>query len=333
MAKALFYEAGRTLVDVTELTDAGDQKRFDSAVRRWSDYPGFSPEILPNAVLSGGVGKPAVSETADAVDVSAVNCYLNGVKKTGTDKIAAATDVAFTRGATAYMIVSVVVTAAGAIDAIEGTDSASSFSATRGEAGGPPYVPVDAVELFHIRLTSATSGVVTADEISAVPGTSREDLQSFSIHYSRVENRIKGYAGVEFSNPLPAIHTGDLPAKVFASFYTPNLARLEAARDVEFAATTGSASAEVFYDVVRNYESKSLSAGSFEFDAGDGISHPYLGLIENRSWHVLYPDDLNPEIFTQVLATPFISGSFPAEGANLRTVNLISRTAADLVIA
>jgi len=331
--KALYYEAGQTLVDFVELTDAGDRMQFDSAARRWSNAPGYTPTIRPNAIVSGGVVTPAASGSNDVVDVTAINAYLNGVDKTGTNKVAADTDVAITRGATAYMIASIVLTAAGAIEAVEGSDSAGGFSETRGAEGGPPYIAVDAIEIAQVRLTSATAGVITADEIYAIPGVTRETLQSFSIKFSRVEDRIRGYAGVQFSNALPAIHTGDLPAKVYASYYTPSFARLEAARDLEFPAVSGSVTSESFYDQTLAFESTSLGAGSFEFEAGDGVSHPYLGIKEKQTWHVLYPDELNTDVFAECLATPYISGSFPAEGAMMRTVNLVSKQAGDLVIA
>jgi hypothetical protein len=232
----------------------------------------------------------------------------------------------------AYLVTSITVNSSGSIVAVAGTDSASGFSETRGADGGPPYIPVDSVEIAQVRTSSTTSAVITDDEIKQDPGTHREEFAAYNINYASVVDRIQGYAGVYFPGGLPAIHTGDLPAKVFVSYYTPTFSKLEDVRDFTAPGITGSVTSETFYGRAIADISESLNAGSFEF-APRGLADDFLGKARKMIWILFYLDDLDTSQFIQTLAAVYPGGSYPAEGVTVMTATLTAQAPADIVIA
>jgi len=206
------FEAGRTLVPFSALTDSGDHKKFTHTSRPWSRAAGFEPDIKPNGLATGGAVSPAASAQNDKVDVAALSCYLAGV----LTAVAAAANVTVTRGATTntHSITSITVKADGTIEAVAGTAS-TAFSETRGAAGGPPLIPVDSIEIAQVRTTSITGAPIVASEIFAVVGqhTERFDFPSWEI------DPFDG--AVRFLQALPLIHTGPAAKKVYAQVYTP----------------------------------------------------------------------------------------------------------------
>ena len=126
----LEYEGGQNSFAMSALTDSGDQTTFTSAASRWSQRSGYTPDIRPNGIITGGVVGVAASGSNDVVDITAISCNLNGV----VTAVGAATDESITRPATAVAKVnSITVNSSGAIAVIAGTDSATTaFSTTRG---------------------------------------------------------------------------------------------------------------------------------------------------------------------------------------------------------
>jgi len=98
----LYYEAGQDLVSMVALTDSGDYTTFESADDFWSNRDGYTPDVCPNGLISGGVITPAATETNDYVDVAALTCYLAGVETT----VAADADVDCDRPDATYFILS-----------------------------------------------------------------------------------------------------------------------------------------------------------------------------------------------------------------------------------
>ena len=131
----LYYEDGQTFVPMTELTDSGDHKSFDSTAECWSDEAGFSPVIKPDGVLTGLVVAPAISGANDKVDLSAGTLNLAGVVSTLT----ASTDYTCLRGSDTNIcrINSIIITPAGAVSVVSGV-AHTAFSEERGADAGPP---------------------------------------------------------------------------------------------------------------------------------------------------------------------------------------------------
>lgn len=286
----LEYESGVTAYAMAEITDSGDHKNYTSSAALFSETSGNAPVILPNGIINGAQGIPAVSGTNNLVDVAKTLCNLNGVETT----VNAATDVSLTRGVTnGYRINSVTINAAGSITVVVGTES-TSFSETRGAAGGPPYIPVDSIELFQVRFTSITAGAVLAAEIFATIGTHREttDFPGFDADNDNAE--------VNFKSALPLIHTGDVPKKVFASYADPVFTEQSFANDFVPAETSHSTSSTQVYNDVVGSVSSTLAAATFTAILKNGITDDIVNKKDDTIFIRFYQDRFKlPHILTQ----------------------------------
>jgi hypothetical protein len=280
----LYGEAGQDLVEFAALTDNGDHLNFTSGSDLWSDASGKAPDVRPDGLVSGGVITPAVSGTAELVDVTKATCYLAGVLTT----IPAATDLVITRpGTDVYKISSVVVTAAGAFDELEGTDSAgATFSTTRDATGGPKLLVVGTFEVGQVKMTGSATAAILATEIKQVIGTHQErsDYPTFEIDYANGE--------VDFNSALPLTHTGAIPRAVYAEFYTASFAEVPLASDYKPSMNSHSVSSEQVYGGTVGSVSSSLGSGGFKARLNNGVNDTILLMKDDTRWFKFYPDRL-----------------------------------------
>lgn len=285
----LQYEGGQNAAAMGALTDSGDSTTFTSAATLWSRRSGFAPSIMPNGLVTGGAIVTAVAAGSDDVDVAALTCNLNGV----LTSVAADADVAITRPSSAVSKVnSITVNASGAIAVVAGDDgSTTAFSETRGAAGGPPLIPVDSIEIGQVRVTSDTSAAIAAAEIYTVPGLHVEQAinPGYTINYNT--------GSVTFLSALPAIHTGSVPKKVFASYSSPIFADVSLATDFVPAETSHQTNSEQIYGRVLGSSTATLNAGTFTAYLEDGVTDPLVTLKNEQLWFRFYPDQY---------ATPYI---------------------------
>lgn len=313
----LEYEAGQNAVAMAALTDEGDHLTFVSGDNLWSDKAGYEAVVRPNGLETGGNVTPAASGSDDVVDVAALTCFLAGV----TTPVAAETDQAITRGAAEnFTKHSVTVTSAGAIAVIDGTEG-TSFSNTRGAAGGPPWIPTGSIEIAQIHISNKTAAPITADEIKQVPGTHREmySYPTWVENRVSVENNVMGYAGITFNAALPLIHSDDAGSttaakKVYASYYTPEFAEIPNAYDFVRPANSYSVNSTQVYGGTVGSASRSLGAGSFSFSCRDGITDGLFAEEGSNLWFKFRPHRLKtPAIYTQGILG--MKESFPAGDA------------------
>lgn len=313
------YEAGQDLVAFVALTDQGDHKDFRSADNFWSARSGYAPVVRPNGLATGCAITPAASETKEAVDVAAGTAYIAGVLTT----ITADTDVLAVRpaaspAANCYKKDSITITSAGAIAVVEGT-AGSAFSATRGVAGGPPFIPTTSIEIGQVWMSASATAKIDDDEIKQVIGTHQEryDYPSWTVKHFNVESGVLGYAGVEFDAALPLIHDdgspwSGLPKKVYAQYYEPEFS--DVSRSVDFVPpeTTHSVSSKQIYGLTLGASSASLNQGSFTAFLTDGIGDGILALKNEKLFFKFFQDKNNstPYILTQGILG--ISRTFPA---------------------
>lgn len=299
----LEYEAGQTLATYEAMTDSGDQLTFTSSGSLWSRRSGYEPTVRPNGLITGGVVTPEASVTDNQVDVAALTCYLLGESVT----VSAAPDTAITRAATdVASISSITVTAGEAIAVVQGTDSAdATFSETRAAAGGPPLIPVGSIEIAQVRTTTNVAGAITAAEIFQVVGTHLErwDFPLWDDIYKS--------GSVTFLSALPAVHTGPVPKRVYATFNTPIFAQVSLASEFIPPETTHSVSSTQVYGSTVGSSSSSLNQGSFAAFQQDGVTDPLVGLKNEILWFRFYPDVYKaPYLLTQ--GKLGISRTFPA---------------------
>lgn len=314
----LMYEADQSLVAFVELTDQGDYQEFRSADSLWSGRSGKSPDIKPNGVKSGGIVTPEVGGTNDEIDISECKCYLAGAETT----VSASAGVSLTRQSVSdYKKFSITITALGAFAVVDGTEG-SSFSNTRGAAGGPPWIDEDAIEIGQVWLSSQVAAPVDSDEIKQVEGVSveRYDLPGWEIEYASVVNGVLGYAGIIFHSELQQIHSEDSGSTVFgkdvyAQYYTPSFVEIIDAYDFFPPAQSATIATNQVYGRVKGSASQSLNAGGFSVELKDGITDNILKFVDEFIWFKFYQDRLNdPYILCQgYLGAPV---NFPA-GANV----------------
>jgi len=268
------YESGQSQQAFAAMTDSGDHLLFSLAAKPWSQVSGYEYKIAPYGLATGGAITPAAAAGNNNVDVAAMTLYAPGMTgasaTTGLISIAAATNVACTRGtANGCRITSITVDSTGAITAVAGTES-TAFSETRAAAGGPPLIPVGSVEIGQVQFSSITAAVVTTAEIYQSPGTHQE-------HYLTPvwsEDPIRGQ--ITFASALPLIHTGPVAKKVMARVATPIFASIEPARNWKPAEVSNSAQSQQYYRQVVGSFSSSLAQASFDISLSDGVTDSVL---------------------------------------------------------
>lgn len=298
----LDFEAGQNLVAMVALTDEGDHLNFNGADALWSKKSGFTPTVLPNGMKSGGV----ITGTAinNDVSVSAGVANLNGV----VVNVSADTSITITRtaGGDAFQINSIQVNSSGVYVNVAGTEGAA-FTETRGAAGGPPYVPVDSIEVGQIRLTSNTGAPVVSSEIKQVVGVHLEKY-NYPLYQVRAEQ-----GGVELVAALPTIHTGDVVKKIFAEYYTPIFTTIPRTSEVVLPEESSSVSSEQIYGEVLNSVSRSLGQGTFKAKLEDGITDLVVAEKGNTLWFKFYPDKFRTG-YVRYQGVLSIARTFAADG-------------------
>lgn len=333
------YESGQDLVAFVALTDQGDHKDFRSADALWSNRSGYEPDVKPNGLATGGAVGVAVSGGIDKVDVAALTAYLAGI----LTSVGAGADTAIVRPIAGSPLnthnkSSITINNAGAIAVVKGTDG-TSHSTTRADAGGPPHIPLDSIEIAQVWLSSASAGVVTADEIKQVVGThcERYDYPTWEEKRFNVEAGIIGNAGIEFSSALPLIHSAASPVvgvakAVHAQYYEPAFTDIIKSSDFVPPETTYSVSSKQIYGTTLGSSSASLNQGSFTAYLQDGISDGLLGLKGMNLFFKFLQNRLNstPYILTQGIFG--VSRTFPASDQIAAACTISSEAAAVEVV-
>lgn len=200
-------------------------------------------------------------------------------------------DMSAVAAACTHQINSITVTSAGAIAVVQGQEG-TSFSTTRGDIGGPPFIPTTSIEVGQVRYTASAAAAVASTEIFQVIGTHKEmyNYPLWSVRYGEVSNGALGYAGVDFLAALPAIHTGSLPKRVYAQYYTVSFTEANNASDFKPPEKTHSVSSTQVYNNVINSSSSSLGQGSFTCQLEDGLTDPIVQQKDSKLWFRFYPD-------------------------------------------
>jgi hypothetical protein len=284
------YESAQVPVAFATLTPDSARTVFSAASRPWSGVvitAGVEPYVVaPYGLMTGGEVTPGA--VAGNVAVAAATAMMPGVTghNANTGVVTVTADTALTvplntTEATPYQIHSVTVNTSGAYAIVSGGKHASAFTETRGSNGGPPSIPLGAVEVAQVRRThwhAATAQAITAAEIFAVPGTHQEryDFPVWS------EDPIRGR--ITFAAALPLIHgaTADAAATagklVYARYATPLYAPIPRVRDWVPAETSNSTSSEAYYDnVTIGSFSSSIGQATFTAALSDGLTDAILG--------------------------------------------------------
>lgn len=311
-APIIRYEAGQTAYPFEAMTDSGDATVFEASFFPVSSTTGFEPTVAPYGLLTGGAITPHTD--ANKVAVAALTASMAGGATADAAGVVAVAGgaVTITRAATdAAKVTSITVTAAGALAAVAGVDGTSAaFSEVRGAAGGPPFIPVDSIEIGQVRTVTAASAVVAAPQIYAVPGlhVERADYPVYTLDYAKGE--------VSFAAALPAIHTGGVPKLVYIKGATPLFAPIPQTSNWVPAESTYSITSTDTYDGPVGSSSSSLGQASFTALLKDGITDSFLAQRGKTIWLEFRPDrdKMLPKQLTQGVLG--VSRTFPAGGGN-----------------
>lgn len=318
------FELGQQVVDYTAMTDSGDHMvHYLSGATVFSGQSGYEPDIRPNGIVTGR-NLLSTHATNNLVTVGAFTAYSKGVlysvSSTTATVVRAATDVA--------KICSICMDEDGAIEVVEGADSASTvFSETRGAAGGPPSIPVDSVEIGQVRVTTNTAGTIDSDEIFQVVGnhTERFDYPVWNTNNigdgDAADTPSQKNAYIEFSSALPLIHGATATSaatgykQVYAKVYTPIYAEQSRAFDFVPAEKSHSVSSQQVYNDTVGSVSSSLGQASFSALMSDNITDALIQQ-KNKIVTVRHYPDRNKSAYTLTQGTLGTARTFPAGSQN-----------------
>jgi hypothetical protein len=310
-------ETSNVEVENALMVDSGDHQNFTvTGIKVFSGNP--DPTIKPNGITEGR-NILSVHVTNDTVTIAAFKAYSKGVEHTVT-----ATTDTITRPATNVSKVnSIIMTDAGAIDVVPGTDGATTaFSETRGAAGGPALLAIDAVEIGQIRVVTSTAGAITADQIKQVAGQHTE--YSYLPQVSIVNNIGDGenadvaankYAYVQLAAALPLIHTGPIAKRIYITYATPEMTDLSRTLDFVPAEKSHSTSSSQYYGGSIASSSESLGQSSFAAIADNNITDLLISLKDKKVTVDFY-QDRNKTPFVRSQGVLGISRTFPVADQN-----------------
>ena len=301
----LLYEAGEEYTDFTQLTDSGDQTKYESGASMWSGRSGYEPDVRPNGLITGGEVTPADSN--DSVDVAALTAYLAGVE----DSVASGS-VSVSRPSTdVAKISSITVDSTGSLVEVTGTDgSDQTFSESRGAEGGPPWIPTDSIEIAQVRMTTSASAKFSKDQIKQVVGKHRERWDS------PVWDEHMFDATVEFISALPTIHSDDSGSTtktkaVWAAYYEPTFTEQPYCSDFQAPEKSHSVNSTQVYGTTLASHSSSLGQGSFTTRLKDGITDNLVAMKDEEIWFKFFPDR-NKSPYLACQGKLGVSRSYPA---------------------
>jgi hypothetical protein len=296
-------ESAQTPVDFVALTPESARTVFTAASKPWSGVvitAGVEPYVVaPYGLMTGG----AVTPGAAAGDVAseALTAMMPGVSGadavTGVLTVAAKTDLTITLNTvigTPFRIDSVTVSDAGAIALVVGTPHASAFNEVRGSAGGPPSVPLGAIEIAQVRRNyahAADQRAVTTAEIFQVPGTHQERYDYPVWNTDPINGTITFVSALSLIHGATAGAASTAGKKVYARYATPLYAPISRVKDWVPAETSNSTNSEAFYDniTVGSFTS-SLGQATFTAALNDGVTDALLAKVGQNLLFRFKPD-------------------------------------------
>jgi hypothetical protein len=309
-------ELGQQLHAMAVMTDSGDHQYYTiSGGTVWSARSGNTADIRPSGIVSGRTLLSA-GTTNDTVRVAAFTAYSKGVLQTVT-----ATSATISRPTTAgyYKINSITMASDGSIAVVAGTQATSAFSETRDANGGPPYIPINSVEIGQVRVSSSTAADIATTEIFQVVGTHTE---RYDAPVWSESNLGKGQAAdvsaetnahIKFAAALPLIHTGGIPKKVYMSYYSPIYSEQQKAFDFKPAENSHSVTSQQYYRGTVGSVSATLGQGGFTALLDDGVTDSLVAEKDAKLTVRFYPNiNSSPYVLSQGLLG--LTRTYPADG-------------------
>jgi len=298
----LNVEAGQTFVPIEQMTDSGDKTIFNLAggEQKLSAADNTAILVRLDGLTTGGVIIPGSGD--DEVTISAGTYNLGGAVFTAP----ASVDLAVARGASSHIIYSIVLDVDNVFEALAGT-TGTSFSETRGTAGGPPEIPVDTIEIGQVRYSTLTPGPVLDTDIFQVTGqhVERSTAPLFTVERSTGD--------LTFISALQSSHTAGATRGVWIEYSTPIFSEIADASDFVPPETSDSSTSTQVYGRTVSAVSSTLNQGTFSALLTNGISDLVVQQKGQTLWFEFFPNRFTTtdKIFTQ--GKLGIARTFPAD--------------------
>lgn len=204
---AIYAEMSQDQVAMTALTDDGDHTMFNSADTLWSYRSGYTPDVKPNGVATGGAVTAATAN--DTVSVAALTCYLAGV----LTSVSADAALSVTRSDSSYLILTLA--EAGYTDCVASDISKTVTGGVTGDTGTliaydntnrkwvvDPDAAEDTFDDDDEAITIATG--TGAGDLSAVGVSCPYKICSITVNSSGALAVVEGTQGTAFSTTRAA---------------------------------------------------------------------------------------------------------------------------------
>lgn len=303
---AIYYESGQNAQALSLMTTT-DDILFKANYAPFSKKSGFDVSIMPNGLVNGGTLSPsAAADTVTVEECLVMMAGVSGASENGQLTVSGDDVLCARPGTDTHLIYSITVDNSGDLVAVVGSES-TSFSETRGVAGGPPFIPVDSIEIGQVRYATQTSGVVVANEIKQVPGLHQElaDQPIYEIDYAKGE--------VSFADELPDIHTGGVAKQVHVLGFTPIFAETPRGYDWSPAEESHSTNSQQVYNGAVGSTSSSIGQATFSAILKDGLTDNILKVVNENIW-IKFKQDRNRAPYQLTLGKLGLARTFPADG-------------------
>ena len=323
----LQFESGQSFTDYVAMTDSGDHTIF-SLGTIWSNKSGYEATVRPNGLVTGR-NLITIDSVNDTFNYAAFTAY-----SAGTLYPVIAGDTTITRPESdVAQVFSITMTDGGVLAVVDGVESLSTaFATTRGEAGAPPEILADSVEIGQIRVVANTPAAILATEIFQVLGTHVERFDYPVWEENNIGDGDKADTAAEknshivLADALDPIHASATYKKVYVSYYTPVFAQVTKALDFTPAENSHSVTSTQFYDGVAGASSSTLGQGSFTALMDDNITDSLIGNKDENLTFRFYPDK-NKAAYVLTQGILGMGRTFPVADQNQAACTISAETA------
>ncbi|MDY0137972.1 MAG: hypothetical protein RBS36_12450 [Thiomicrospira sp.] len=299
------YEGGQT-PHLIEAMTTNDNQIFTATFKPFSLREGFEVSVMPLGLINGGKITPGDADSVNVATALASMPTLSAADTLGQATVTGAALVLARPTTGTHLIYSIVINGSGAFEAIAGEEGAA-FNDTRGEFGGAPFIPVDAIEVGQVRLASQDSAAIEQNAIFQVPGLHQEmaDFPLFDV--------VAESGQVKFNAPLAAIHVGGTAKRVYVRGYTPLFVDVPSGSAWKAAENSYSTNSTQVYGGTIGSTSKTLNAAGFNAVLKDGHTDPIMSIVGKKGWFKFKQNRYRAP-YQLTLGTLGLARSFPADG-------------------
>jgi hypothetical protein len=230
-------------------------------------------EVRVNGCVSGFNVTAGATNT---VQIAAGTLYTAGSLTTvAADSVAA---LAAATASGSRIVHALIYSTSGGLQKISGVSGAA--STTRGTAGGPPFIPVNAVVIAYVTRAYGAAAVITSAEITYTSFDGREWTNAPGV------DEIRPLLGRAYFLTVPAsVHTGSVPPKVYWRGYSfnNNFIKIGEIKNWSLNVTIASEDATVQNSfAMENDEGRKTYALSYEEFISDAIHSTFAHVVNGN---------------------------------------------------